>query len=787
MQNPMPDIGRLTVMDGAFGTMLPKYGMKPGTLPESMNLSNPEAVTAIHKLYVDAGAEIIVTNTFGASRAKLAAGGRDLSEVITAAVACAKKAAEGTSIRVALDIGPLGELLEPGGTLSFEEAYARFAEIAVIGARAGADLILIETLADLYEAKAALLAARENTNLPVFISMTFEPTGRSFTGVPVEAMAAVLSPLGPSAIGINCSMGPAGILPLARRLCESTDLPVFIKPNAGLPDPATGLHDLTPELFLKEVLPAAEIGVCMIGGCCGTTPAHIALLKEAFWGKPPAARSRKPECVICSDTTVLSVTGVHPIGERINPTGKKRLQEALRTGDLSYIQAQAAAQQRDGAAILDVNVGAPGVDEAAMLPLVVKAVQAVSNLPLQLDSANPAALEAALRVVNGKAIVNSTSGEREKLDAILPLCKKYGAAVVGLTLDENGIPETAEGRYEIAKKIFGAAQGIGIPAEDVFIDCLTLAASALPGSADVTLGAMRMVRERLGAKLILGVSNISFGLPNRALVNRTFLTMAMEAGLNLPILNPGDDGMMGAVAAYRLLKGQDTDARDFVARYGGEAAAPPAAPQSGVTLSGAVESGLRDEAAKAAAALLETADGMEIINAHLMPSLDRVGAGFEKGTIFLPRLLAAAGAAQAAFEVIRGAMAKAGAAQDGPPVVIATVKGDVHDIGKNIVRVLLENYGFSVIDLGRDVPPERVVEAARRSGARLVGLSALMTTTLPAMADTISALKAALPGCRVMVGGAVLTAEYSTKIGADFYGKDANRSVVYARELHGMI
>ena len=702
-----------------------------------------------------------------------------------AAAACADAARRGTHTLVALDLGPLGELLEPGGTLSFEAAYDRFAR--VVRAGAGADLILIETVADLYEAKAALLAAKENSDLPVLVSMTFEEGGRSFTGTPVEALGIALGGMGPDALGINCSMGPAGIIPLAKRLATITDLPVFIKPNAGLPDPATGLHNLSPADFAREMAGARAAGVCMVGGCCGTTPEHIALLKATFAGLVPTPISCEAAPRLCSGTRTLPIDRICPIGERINPTGKKKLKVALESGDLGYIQTLAVEQEREGAAVLDVNVGAPGVDEVAMLPRVVKAVQAVSGLPIQIDSANPAAIEAALRIVNGKAIVNSTTGEQDKLDVILPLCKKYGAAVVGLTLDETGIPDTAEARFAVAQRICEAAEGYGIPREDIYIDCLTLATSALPGSADITLKAMRLVKKHLGCRTLLGVSNISFGLPSRPLVNQSFLTLALEAGLDLPIMNPGDTGMMGAVAAFRLLGGQDPDARDFVGRYGGEDPGIPPKRTGNMPLGEAILGGLKDEAASAAASLLGCTDGMAIVSDHLMPALDKVGRGFEAGTVFLPQLLAAAAAAQAAFEVIRGALLKAGAPADGPPVVLATVKGDVHDIGKNIVRVLLENYGFSVIDLGRDVPPAQVVEAARKSGTQLVGLSALMTTTLPAMAETIAALQEAGLNCKVMVGGAVLTRDYADHIGANFYGSDANRAAQYARELHHMI
>lgn len=776
---------RFVLLDGAMGTMLQKAGLAAGERPELLAITETEKLVAIHRAYAEAGADILYSNTFGANAKKLQGGGYTTKEVIFAAVQAAKQGAAGTSARVALDIGPLGELLAPAGTLSFEEAYRLFAEVASIGQAAGADLISIETMTDLYEAKAALLAAKENTSLPVMVSMTFEPNGRTFTGVPLEAMALTLAPLGAAALGINCSLGPAEIMPLAERLCNATSVPVYVKPNAGLPNPATGQYNIGAEEFCRQLAPCFTMGVSMVGGCCGTTPETIALLAKTFKGKTPAKRQPQVGSWVCSNTQVLQVTGVCPIGERINPTGKKRLQQALQTGDLGYLQAQAVAQQQDGAAILDINVGAPGVNEVEVLPLAVKAVQAVSNLPLQLDSANPAALEAALRVYCGKAIVNSTSGEKEKLETVLPLCKKYGAAVVGLTLDEEGIPKAAAGRFAIAERILAAALKAGIPKEDVYIDCLVLTASAEPDAAVQTLAALAMVKQKLGLKTVLGVSNISFGLPARPLVNQTFFTMALAAGLDLPILNPATTEMMDALLAFNLLNGRDAGAAKFLGRFAGQAEAQPVKISGAMPLDMAIEKGLKQEAKLAAEALLQAGtEGLAVVSGYLMPALDRVGQGFEAGTTFLPQLLAAADAAGAAFEAIKASYGDATA--DGPPVVIATVKGDIHDIGKNIVKVLLENYGFTVIDLGRDVPVEQVVQAAQKSGAKLVGLSALMTTTLPAMEETIIALKEAKLPCKVVVGGAVLTAEYAAKIGADFYAKDAKQSVDIARRVYEM-
>ncbi len=783
---PLFPAGRFTLLDGAMGTMLQKAGLAAGARPEELLFSAPDSLTAIHRAYIEAGADIVYTNTFGANAKKLEGSGLAVADVVQRAVACARAACRGSAARVALDIGPLGELLEPVGTLSAEDAYALFAEMVQAGAAAGADIIAIETMTDLAETKAALLAAKENSSLPVMVSMSFEENGRTFAGTPVEAMAACLSGLGASALGINCSLGPAAILPLAKRLCAASPLPVFIKPNAGLPDPSGKGYTLDAEGFCREALGFAELGVQALGGCCGTTPDFIRALATALKNKTPVPSPHRPQSLLCSGTRVVAVDGVRPVGERINPTGKKRLQEALRSGDLGYLQSLAAEQEKAGAMVLDVNVGAPGVDEVALMPRAVKAVQAVCNLPLVLDSASPAALAAGLRVYVGKPLVNSTSGEAEKMQAVLPVCKRYGAAVIGLAMDENGIPDTAEERFAIAENILHHALEAGLPREDVYIDCLTLAASAGGAAPEATLQATRLVKEKLGLKTLLGVSNVSFGLPNRPLVNRSFLLLALWAGLDLPILNPGSADMMDAIAAFELLMGQDPDSGRFIARF--PAADAPAAPLKSApaaSLQNAIQTGLRQEAAAEARRLLaEGRDGMAIIAEEMMPALDAVGQGFEAGRVFLPQLLASAEAAKAAFEVIRAQFG--GSAEDGPPVVVATVQGDVHDIGKNIAKALLENYGFHVIDLGRDVPPAAVVEAVRSSGARLVGLSALMTTTLPAMQQTIQDLRAAQLPCQVMVGGAVLTESFALSIGADFYVKDARKSVEAAQQVHGM-
>lgn len=794
------DRKRFVFLDGGMGTQLQVRGLQPGQKPELAALEMPDTLTAIHTDYANAGADILLANTFGANAKKLAGCGHTVEEVVAASIACARKAAETTGACVALDIGPLGELLVPAGTLSFEDAYAEFAQVIRTGAAAGADLVFLETMTDLYELKAAILAAKENCDLPVFTSMSFESRGRTFTGCTVESYAVTAAGLGADAVGINCSLGPKEILPFAQRLCRSVpaDVPVFVKPNAGLPNP-DGSYNLDPDEFAAEMKEYATIGVSMVGGCCGTTPAFIAKLHETFNPLTPADKIPIRRSCLCTPVRFVDVQGITVVGERINPTGKKRLQQALRDGDSAYPCAQAVAQAEAGAQVLDVNAGLPGIDEAATLEQLVKDLQAVTDLPLQLDSSNPEALSRALRIYNGKPIVNSVNGEQETLDKILPLCKKYGAAVVGLALDENGIPSSAEGRFAIAKRIAAAANAAGIPNEDIYIDCLTLTASAQQEGAVQTLEALSRCKRELGVRTVLGVSNISFGLPCRGYLNTTFLTMAMTAGLDLAIMNPNTPEMMAAVRAYRVLTSQDKQSTDYVAAYAdvqiqttqtsksaATVAEVGASAPGGDALFEAVRRGLKAEARAAADAALTMREPLDVVNTSLIPALDVVGDGFEKGTVFLPQLLQAATAAQAAFEAIKAKIAASGQAQGSKgKIVIATVKGDVHDIGKNIVRVILENYGYDVLDLGRDVPPERVVEAVRQTGAKLVGLSALMTTTVPNMQATIEALHAANLDCKVMVGGAVLTPDYAKDIGADYYCKDAKASADLAKQLLG--
>ena len=775
------------ILDGGMGTMLQAAGLPMGQLPELWNITDPEKVTAVHRQYVDAGSHILYTNTFGANRRKVEKNGHSPAELIAGGVRAARAAATGHDVKVALDIGPIGQLLEPLGTLSFEEAYDIFREMVVAGEAAGADLVVFETMSDLYEMKAAVLAARENTSLPIWATMTFEATGRTFVGTTISAMALTLSGLGVDALGFNCSLGPTELRPMMEELRQWTDLPLILKPNAGLPDPATGEYTITPEEFARKLADTAELGVTIFGGCCGTTPDFIRALAKELASRAPAPRPAAHRRGVCSATQTAELCGVRIIGERINPTGKKRFQQALREGDMGYILEQGIAQQDAGAEILDVNVGLPGIDEAAMMTKVVKALQTVTDLPLQLDSTDPAAIEAGLRAANGKTIVNSVNGDREVLDSILPLCKKYGAAVIGLCMDHSGIPQTAEARIAIAERILAAALEHGIPREDVFIDCLTLTVSAQQEQAAETLRAVRHVTEVMGLHTVLGVSNISFGLPARENITVSFLIQAMHAGLDLPIVNPNQAAVMDAVASFRVLSGQDPDSEAYIRRFGNAASVPPGAPPAGdMTLEAAIAKGLREETAALTRKALDTMTELDVVNTLLIPALDLVGAQYEKQTIFLPQLINAANAACEGFEIIKSRIAQRGGETiSRGKIVLATVYGDIHDIGKNIVRVVLENYGYTVIDLGRDVLPQKVVDAVIRENAKLVGLSALMTTTVVSMAETIAAIRQSGHDCRIMAGGAVLTPDYAKEIGADYYAKDAKQSADIARHVLG--
>lgn len=785
------DTTDIIILDGGMGTQLQAAGLPMGQAPELWNLTEPDQVTAVHRRYVEAGSRVLYTNTFGVNRLKAARLGHSVAELVEGGVRCARAACDDKSIRIALDIGPLGQILEPLGTLSFEEAYDIFCEIVIAGRDAGADLIVIETMSDLYEVKAAVLAAKENSSLPVWVTMTFEENGRTFVGTTIPAMGLTLTGLGVDAMGFNCSLGPKELLPMIRELKRWTDKPLILKPNAGLPDPATGEYRITPEEFACALTPALQDDVRILGGCCGTTPEFIRALSARIAG----VRSEVPvpppsHCFgICSASKTIRFGPVRVIGERINPTGKKRFQQALRENDIDYIIARGIEQQDAGADILDVNVGLPGIDEADMMRRVVKALQGVIDLPLQIDSSDPAAIEAGLRAVNGKAIVNSVNGKEAVLSAILPLCKKYGAAVVGLCMDENGIPQTWQERVAIAERILNAALNAGIPKEDVLIDCLTLTVSAQQEQAAETLRAVRYVREELGLHTVLGVSNISFGLPARENITVSFLTQAMAAGLDFPIVNPNQRVIMDAVASFRVLSGEDRDSEAYIRRFASLEAASTAPTPGAVkemNLQESILRGLKTETAALTTQALERHDEMEVINHLLIPALDRVGELYEKQEIFLPQLINAANAACGGFDVIRQKLAGSGSRSVSKgKIVLATVFGDIHDIGKNIVRVVLENYGYTVIDLGRDVPADTIVETIIREDVRLVGLSALMTTTVASMADTIAAIRRSGHKCKIMVGGAVLTPEYAAAIGADYYAKDAKQSADIARMVLG--
>ena len=773
--------------------MIQKSGASYDHSPETLNITSPELIASFHRAYIDAGADVVYTNTFGANSYKLGGSGHSVEEIVSAAVGIAKNAAEGKAL-VALDIGPVGMLCEPAGTMTFEQAYGFFKE--QIEAGRDADLIVFETMTDLLELKAALLAAKENSDKPVIATMTFERDGRTFTGVSPAAFALTASGLGVDALGVNCSLGPDELEPVVAELTRYTDLPLVVKANAGLPDPNSNEYNILPDRFAECVEALLPYGVKIAGGCCGTTPEYIGKLREMLADKKYTPSPRTADTSVCSASRVVEINAPRIIGERINPTGKKIFKQALVDNNIDYILSQALVQLKGGAELLDVNVGHPEIDEKSMMVRVVKAIQSVCDAPLQIDSTKPGVLDAGLRCYSGKPIVNSVNGEEKSLSEVLPLVKKYGAAVVGLTLDENGIPKTAEGRFEIAKRIVERAEALGIDRRDVYIDCLTLTVSAEQEACRQTLEALHRVKTELGCKTVLGVSNISFGLPNRGLVNSTFLTMALEQGLDLPILNPNIEVMSGAVRAFRVLSGYDKNANDFVAAYNDAPSAQPAAkPQNGETdLFTAVYSGLKNEGAAATEKLLETEDAMAIVNGKLIPALDRVGADFENKKIFLPQLIQSANTAQACFEVIKKHLAKSGGAGVSKgKIILATVKGDIHDIGKNIVKTLLDNYGYTVIDLGRDVDPQLVVDTAVEQNITMVGLSALMTTTLKSMEDTITLIRQtkALQNpdgtskVRVFVGGAVLTADYAMKIGADYYCRDAKESVDTAKLVFG--
>lgn len=771
-------------LDGAMGTMLQAKGLKMGETPEVLNIEKPQWLIDIHKEYINAGADIVYANTFGANRYKLSKCGYTVDEIIKSGIENALTACKGTDTLVALDIGPIGQLLEPTGTLTFEEAYDIFKEEILAGK--DSDLIVFETMTDLYELKAAVLAAKENSDKPIICTMTFEENMRTFTGCSISSMALTLEGLGVDAIGVNCSLGPAELYPVVEELCKWTNLPVVVKPNAGLPDPVTNEYNISPVEFAELMEKMIPLGVKIFGGCCGTNPEYIRELNKAVCDKKYVKTVHYIPAACCTPSNTVIINRPRIIGERINPTGKKRFQAALKEGDIDYILGQAIEQIHAGADILDVNVGLPGIDEKEMMIRAVKALQGVTDVPLQLDSTIPEVLEHALRVYNGKPIVNSVNGEEKSLQTVLPLVKKYGAAVVGLCLDENGIPKTAEGRFNIAKKILDRALEMGIRREDVYIDCLTLTVSAEQAGAMETLNAVERVKNELGLKTVLGVSNISFGLPERVIVNHNFLAMALTKGLDLPIINPNIESMTATVRAFNVLAGYDENSVEYIGVYGKEKKdnVPKPDVNNNIDLPYALENGLKHEGAKLTEELLKNNDPMKIINEILIPALDKTGNEFESGKIFLPQLILTAGVAQSCFEVIKNHFAKTGEKSVSKgKIIVATVKGDIHDIGKNIVKVLLENYGYDVIDLGKDVDYKAVLDCAVENNVHLVGLSALMTTTLGSMEKTIKLLRDNNVDCKIMVGGAVLTPEYAKQIGADFYAKDAKESCDIAKKV----
>lgn len=821
--NIRDEIGkRLLFFDGGMGSLLQKRGLQAGELPETWNILKPDVLTEIHKEYAEAGADIILANTFGANRFKYA---DNLEEIVNAAVVNAREGIRlsGRQAYVALDVGPTGKLLKPMGTLDFEEAVDVFADVVKAGVNAGVDLILIETMNDSYELKAAMLAAKENSDLPVFATVVFDEKHKMLTGASPMAIVAMLEGLHADAIGMNCGLGPKELLPIFREMAQYASCPLIINPNAGLPrnDHGKTVYDVGPEEFAEGMVPFIEAGAWFAGGCCGTTPEHIKALVDRCRDMEIKPLTEKDYTIVTSYSQAVSI-GNKPviIGERINPTGKKKFKQALRDKDMEYILEEGVKQADSGADILDVNVGLPEIDEVEMMKKTVYELQSILPLPLQIDTTDPAAMEAALRMYNGKAMVNSVNGKQEVMEKIFPLVQKYGGVVVGLALDEDGIPSTAEGRLAIAEKIYNTAAKYGISRKDIVIDALTMTMSTDDNSANVTLETVRRIKEQ-GGRTVLGVSNISFGLPQREVITSSFFLLAMGAGLSAGIINPNSAAMRQAYDSFCVLGGFDAQCMNYIEKYAVATPVPPAgtisAPVQGgsasasgsesssgsaglsgktatgggtsqnqleLSLTDCIVKGLKEQSYKATIETLKTKDAMAVINEELVPALDIVGKGFEKGTVFLPQLLMSAEAAKAGFEAIKEHMESQGSVQEKKAtIVIATVKGDIHDIGKNIVKVLLENYGYDVIDLGKDVPPELVVDTVVEKHAPLCGLSALMTTTVVSMEETIKKLREKAPWCKVMVGGAVLTQEYADMIGADFYGKDAMQSVHYAEEL----
>lgn len=780
----------IVYLDGGMGTLLQKSGLQPGELPERWNISHPEVIKEIHKSYYDSGSNIVNTNTFGANSLKF--GTDELSEIIYHAVKNADEARKASSGKqekfIALDVGPTGKLLKPLGDLDFEDAVKAFAEVISLGVKYGVDLITIETMNDSYETKAAVLAAKENSDLPIIVTNAYGENGRLMTGADPAVMAAMLEGMGVDAIGANCSLGPKQLMGVMDELLNYCSVPVAFKPNAGLPksDGKVTYYDVDAEEFAQDIKLAVSNGVRIVGGCCGTTPEYIKKVCELTRDIRPKEIEKKTYSV-CTSYNKAVFFGEKPIliGERINPTGKKRFKQALLENDIGYILQEAVNQQAKGVHVLDVNVGLPGIDEAQMLTNSVCELQCVTDLPLQIDSSDPVAMESALRRYNGKAMINSVNGKEENLNAIFPLVKKYGGFVVALTLDEKGIPSTVDGRMKIARKILLTAALYGINKKDIIFDPLAMTVSADKMSAVTTLETVKKITEQLGCNTSLGVSNVSFGLPSRDLVNAAFFTTAMENGLSAAIMNPYSERMMEAYYSFNVVKGLDENCMDFINFASRQEVQPTAKQESSLTLKEAIEKGLKEKASEITTAMLGNSSPLDIVNAHVIPALDNVGKRFEEKKLFLPQLLMSAEAAKASFEVIKATMSADGSSVKKGSIVIATVHGDIHDIGKNIVKLLLENYGYNVIDLGKNVPPETVLRAVTDNHAPLVGLSALMTTTVPAMEETVKLIKENAPWCKTVVGGAVLTQDYADKIGADKYAADAMETVRYTELVIG--
>jgi 5-methyltetrahydrofolate--homocysteine methyltransferase len=792
-------LDKIWIFDGAMGTMLQNDGLEIGGLPEILNIEASEKVVNIHKRYIEAGADFITTNTFGANEIKLKNSSYEVEDVIDAAIKNAKLASDTKNVKIVLDIGPIGEMLEPLGTLAFERAYDIFKRQILQGVKSGADIILIETMSDLYEAKAAILAAKENSDLPVFCTMTFEKNKRTFAGVNVKTMVMTLEGLNVDALGVNCSLGPVELESVIEEVMKYASIPVIVQPNAGLPRMSNGetIYDLSSDEFASAVEKMVKSGVNIVGGCCGTTNEFIKSLSIKFKDTKPYIIERNKLKGVCSALKCIEFEGIKVIGERINPTGKKLFKEALKNNNIEYIVKQALEQIEAGADILDVNVGLPEIDEEKMMVQVIKELQTVVDVPLQIDSNNSKVLEGALRVYNGKAIVNSVNGKDLVLDRLLPIVKKYGAAIIGLTLDEDGIPSSAEDRFRIAEKIVDRCLSLGIPREDIIIDCLTLTASAQQKDVIETLKAIELVKARLNVKTVLGVSNVSFGLPNRNLLNRTFLSMALYSGLDFPIVNPNDVDIMDTISAFKVLSNEDYNSKKYVSNFENQIRETRIIKKENVKreldnemdnsndeLIQVIIKGLKEESAEITKNILKKKTEIEVVNEFLIPALNIVGEKYEKGEIFLPQLIQSAETVKCSFDVIQSRLILNDENRiNRGTIILATVKGDIHDIGKNIVKTVLENYGFEIIDLGKDVSKEKIVEEAKEKNVKLVGLSALMTTTVKSMEETIKALKSENIKCKIFVGGAVLNQEYADMIDADYYAKDAKEAVEIAEKI----